>query len=117
MRLLFVLALVGITGCRDDRCDVARRMNCLNLDAPQVDEAYTNCRACDAEVSPVFKEMGDCFAACVADRFNYQCPADETFWDDACALECTGEASVASASLRLLEMETHRLTLSSCRSN
>ena len=115
MRLLCILALVGIAGCRDDRCDVDRRMNCAGLDATQLDEAYTNCRKCDSEISPVFKEMGDCFSSCVAERINYQCPVDETFWDDACALECTGESSVASAALRLIEMGSHRLSLSACR--
>jgi hypothetical protein len=114
MRLLCLLALVGLAGCRDGRCEVDRRMNCTALDAVQLDERYTSCQNCDAEVSPVFQEMGDCFSGCVALALEYQCPVNQTFWDDSCALECTGESSVASAALRLIEMESHRRTLSTC---
>lgn len=115
VRLLTLMMAVAWAGCGDDRCAVERRMNCSGLEASQVDQRYESCQSCDNEVSPVFKEMGDCFDPCVAEKMNYQCSADEVFWDDACALECTGEASVINAALRLAEMQSHRATLSACR--
>ena len=115
VRLLTLAMAVLWAGCGDDRCAVERRMNCTGLEASQIDQRYESCQSCDNEVSPVFKEMGDCFDPCVADALSYQCPADDVFWDDACALECTGETSVISAALRLAEMQTHRATLSACR--
>ena len=115
LRLILLSAVVWVAGCADDRCSVERRMNCQGFDAPQVDARYDACRGCDAEVSPVFREMGDCFDPCVAEKMNYQCSADGQFWDDACALECTGLPSVTEAALRLAEMQVHRASLSSCR--
>ena len=114
-RIFCILALVLVGGCRDGRCEVERRMNCEGHDAAVVDAAYDRCLACDEVVSPVFREMGDCWSSCVATKLEYQCTNDEPFWDDACALECTGESSVSEATFKLVEMETHRLTLSTCR--
>jgi hypothetical protein len=112
---MLVVVLTALSACGDDRCDVGRRMNCAGLDTTALDEDYSDCQKCDEVVSPVFKEMGDCFVVCVAEKAEYQCSPEGGLWDDACALECTGESSVASATLRLVEMETHRFTLSACR--
>ena len=115
LRLMMIVGLVALSGCRDDRCEVARRMNCAGLDVAALDEVYSDYQKCDEVVSPVFKEMGDCFAACVAEKVEYQCNPEGVLKDDACALECTGESSINGAILRLVEMETHRFTLSACR--
>ena len=115
LRLCVLFSLIVCFACGDDRCAVERRMNCSGLDAAQLDAQYESCQNCDAEVSPVFKEMADCFDPCVAQKIEYQCSADGQFWDDACALECTGLSSVVDAALRLAEMQAHRATLSACR--
>ena len=95
LRLILLSAVVWVAGCADDRCSVERRMNCRGL-TPLRSTSLRRCAAVTQRSRPSSGD-GRLLRPLRRRKMNYQCSADGRFWDDACALECTGLPSVTEA--------------------